>query len=148
MPTPCNESWNSMRKKDNGKHCSKCNTVVVDFINMTPEEIKIYLLNQPQRVCGNFHKRQVGQTENVLQKYLINTYNKSTKLSPNFFRNSILSLLGALLVLSGCNAIGKAAPEDDQKIDSIELTSVDTLKSQSDTLLKEKTMPDSTKNGL
>jgi hypothetical protein len=51
IPEPCNENWDQMTPKKNGRHCSSCNKVVVDFTNMSEKEIVAFLLKN-KSACG------------------------------------------------------------------------------------------------
>lgn len=60
IPKPCTEDWNKMTQTDQGKHCSSCNKVVIDFTGLKNEEIiSILLKNKGKRVCGNFFNTQI-----------------------------------------------------------------------------------------
>lgn len=60
IPNPCNENWDEMTPKDNGRFCLSCTKTVVDFTAMLPEEIQHYFIsNQNKSVCGRFKKSQL-----------------------------------------------------------------------------------------
>ena len=61
IPTPCHEDWNKMTPDETGRHCSVCVKSVVDFTNMSDEEVKHFLLNKKgdERVCGRFKQTQL-----------------------------------------------------------------------------------------
>ena len=58
VPIICNEDWDKMSPKDNGRYCDTCKLTVVDFTKMSDEEIKNYLLSKSY-VCGRFDCTQV-----------------------------------------------------------------------------------------
>lgn len=56
IPTPCYEDWNKMTPDETGRHCGVCAKSVIDFTNMSDEEVKLYFLHKKERerVCGRF----------------------------------------------------------------------------------------------
>ncbi|SNR94413.1 CarboxypepD_reg-like domain-containing protein [Belliella buryatensis] len=56
---PCDKKWESFSLNENGGFCSKCKTTVVDFTNLSNEEILQYMNNSNQKVCGriNIHHK-------------------------------------------------------------------------------------------
>jgi hypothetical protein len=61
LHTPCNEDWNQMTSKEQGRHCNHCNKTVVDFSAMSDAEMINYLLNH-QNVCGRVKPQQINRT--------------------------------------------------------------------------------------
>jgi len=61
IPTPCHEDWNTMTPDHTGRHCSACIKSVVDFTNMSDEEVQNFFLNkkEDERVCGRFKQTQL-----------------------------------------------------------------------------------------
>lgn len=65
IPKPCSQHWQKMDVEGNGRHCNSCNTTVVDFNNMTDNEIISYLtLNT--HVCGRFEVEQLKRVNKQL----------------------------------------------------------------------------------
>ncbi len=60
IPTPCNEDWNSMTPKDQGRHCSSCAKTVVDFTSWQPQEILLHFKSN-KNVCGRFTADQLNE---------------------------------------------------------------------------------------
>lgn len=58
VPKPCHEDWNAMIPSDRGRFCSACITQVVDFTNMSSDEIRNYL-SKNTNVCGRFKNEQL-----------------------------------------------------------------------------------------
>lgn len=55
IKNPCHKNWDKMTPLDKGRFCSSCATVVTDFTNKTPEEIKYYFQNNnTSKTCGVF----------------------------------------------------------------------------------------------
>jgi hypothetical protein len=61
IPEPCNENWDQMTPKKNGRHCASCNKVVKDFTGMTDQEIVEYLLKNTS-VCGRLNSIQLNKS--------------------------------------------------------------------------------------
>jgi hypothetical protein len=61
IPTPCHEDWNKMTPDETGPHCSVCVKSVVDFTNMSDDEVKYFFLTkkEDERVCGRFKQTQL-----------------------------------------------------------------------------------------
>lgn len=57
---PCNENWDNMKISLTSRHCQRCEKQVMDFTQMTKEEIIYYLLSNPNaNVCGRMQRQQV-----------------------------------------------------------------------------------------
>ena len=73
IPTPCHEDWNKMSPNNLGRHCNSCVKTVVDFTNMSDEEVKNFFINKKQEhVCGRFsskqlHRIQIDLPSNIFQ---------------------------------------------------------------------------------
>ena len=60
IPTACHEDWNAMSPNQLGRHCNACMKTVIDFTNMTDDEVKNHLLNKKEeQLCGRFTGRQL-----------------------------------------------------------------------------------------
>ena len=68
IPKPCNENWDAMTPKEQGRHCSKCKIVVKDFSSMSNEEILQYLKLNTGHVCGRVREEQLSQTPTLSRK--------------------------------------------------------------------------------
>lgn len=99
IPSPCHENWENMTPNQQGRHCQACCKTVVDFTQMTNDEVLNYFAqHQGQKVCGRLHKSQLAQTEveiivpqSVLKKGLTRW---------QVFGLSLLLVFG--VVLTGC----------------------------------------------
>ncbi len=58
IPETCHQSWQQMTPADNGRHCQSCSKTVVDFTNMSNDEIINYL-SVKNHVCGRFGEQQL-----------------------------------------------------------------------------------------
>jgi hypothetical protein len=104
IPKPCNEGWNTMSPKDNGRHCDSCNKVVVDFTSMSLEEIKVYFDNNTgTKICGHFKAIHVEANRPTFHKYLISLYEYlDEKISIHLFRTISLSIVALCMTIVGC----------------------------------------------
>ncbi len=59
IPDPCQQKWNHMETFNEGRHCKSCNTTIVDFSDLSNEEL-IDLLQTGKYHCGRFHEDQMG----------------------------------------------------------------------------------------
>lgn len=92
LRNPCKESWSNMEVSENGKFCSLCNKVVVDFTKMTDNEIYEFAKkNSNISVCGKIYKNQLNRKLIPQKKYY------------NSFRLFLISLLSLKLFNSEAN---------------------------------------------
>lgn len=54
----CNQDWDTMKSIEGGKYCSSCSKILVDFTQMTNEEIVNYLQNN-SHACGRILTSQL-----------------------------------------------------------------------------------------
>lgn len=104
IPKPCSEDWNKMTPTQEGKHCSSCNKVVVDFTAMSQEEIQLYFKKHAERnVCGHFKTEQVERHIPYLHKKMMRLYTSIEKrVSIHFLKVASLSTITFIMALSGC----------------------------------------------
>jgi hypothetical protein len=66
VPKPCSEDWNKMQVAAEGRNCLSCCKRVVDFSEMTQEEILQYLKERRnEKVCGRFKTSQVNTKHSI-----------------------------------------------------------------------------------
>lgn len=64
IPSPCHEDWNQMLPAEQGRFCQSCEKTVVDFSQMSDEQVLNYFKLKQQnseRVCGRFRAEQVSK---------------------------------------------------------------------------------------
>jgi hypothetical protein len=62
---PCKETWSEMNATDKGAFCNKCNTEVIDFSDMTTNEIKQEFKKlSGNHFCSRFKKDQLSELNN------------------------------------------------------------------------------------
>jgi len=81
----CDANWQEMQPQPEGKFCSSCEKVVVDFSKMSDTQIKEYFIKyQDQKTCGRFLQSQVD---------------RELKTSKNTSRNNLWSRLNHIPLL-------------------------------------------------
>ena len=71
IPVPCHEDWAKMLPEEKGRHCKQCCKTVVDFTDMSDQEIVRYFQEKAQGgggggkgsagTCGRFMAEQLGR---------------------------------------------------------------------------------------
>jgi hypothetical protein len=111
IPKTCQEDWNKMTNNSNGKFCSLCNKNVINFTEMSDEELKNYFLHyQGASVCGRLRKEQIDMSPNLkrnkIQRYFINLHSQYSSIKPSFYKLLLVAFLNLALVLFGCKDNG------------------------------------------
>lgn len=110
---PCTENFSRMTKNDLGRHCSMCNTTVVDFTMMSAVEIKEHLSKSTGEVCGRFKSLQMEQ-KNSFERLIFNLQNYFSGLRLKPIRLTLLALLSGITVFMN-SCMGKAIYRDDRQ---------------------------------
>lgn len=106
IPEPCHEDWNKMTPNKTGRHCHSCSKTVVDFTNLTDEEIiKTYEAND--NLCGRFKKQQLDREIVFARK------------EKNNFRTWAASGLFAFLAIGSQKSLAQTEPVRTVQKDSI-----------------------------
>ncbi|MGC4099760.1 carboxypeptidase regulatory-like domain-containing protein [Ferruginibacter sp.] len=61
IPDPCSQNWDAMAPSGEGRQCSKCNTIIYDFSQMSDEELLQFFKKHPATHCGRFHNSQLNR---------------------------------------------------------------------------------------
>lgn len=61
IPQPCHENWNKMTPDDKGRFCMSCQKSVIDFSNMTDNEIMQVINITHHNICGRFADDQLNR---------------------------------------------------------------------------------------
>ncbi|MFL5765575.1 MAG: hypothetical protein ACJ77K_16640 [Bacteroidia bacterium] len=101
---PCRAGWENMEEAESGRFCNECSKIVIDFTQMSTDEIKSYFLNhKDQKICGHFISSQVIRG-NKFQRSLVNLYERSEKISYRLPRIAAIVILSALMTAAGCKS--------------------------------------------
>lgn len=60
---PCHENWEVMSPAGEGRHCAQCNKVVVDFTQMSDEDVLQYFKQSNGSVCGRLRVEQLSKPD-------------------------------------------------------------------------------------
>lgn len=94
VPQPCHEKWHSMTPKEQGRFCSSCEKIVVDFSKMSDKEMLDYFTKTAgQSTCGRFANDQ-------LNRKVEETVTKPRRFSMAYVWNL---LLASVLFFESCN---------------------------------------------
>ena len=67
IPNPCHENWNKMTEDEKGRFCGVCNKTVIDFTQMSEQEVEAFFKKPAASLCGRFRKEQLANGK-VLEK--------------------------------------------------------------------------------
>lgn len=113
IPNPCSEDWNKMTPTDKGAYCGKCQFDVIDFTQMTPEDIRDTLKeNAGKKTCGHISKTQM---EMVNTNYHL-WDNQPPKVLRSKFLYACLMVFGMAL-FTGCETTGPGHEVGDIEMD-------------------------------
>ena len=126
---PCLEDWNKMSHNQTGRHCQLCDKTVVDFTQMSPEEISNYLTKKSkERICGriwsstHLHEEKISNNQRWFNR-LYHRIEDGVRFKP--VRMSLLGTLSLLMLLTGCTENHKSDGVKKQQVRRITYT--DTL---------------------
>ncbi|MCO4293896.1 carboxypeptidase-like regulatory domain-containing protein [Solitalea sp. MAHUQ-68] len=85
IESPCSKNWNNMTFNDQGRFCDSCQKTVIDFRNLSDNEIIEYIKITNAKTCGNLSQSQLNR---VLAKPISRT-------------KRLFSVLGSLLISLG-----------------------------------------------
>jgi hypothetical protein len=117
IPEPCNENWDKMTPKENGRFCMSCSKTVVDFTSMLPEEVQhFFIQNKNEKICGRFRKSQ-------LDTITIQIPSRVLYEQTHYYKMFLL----ALFITMGTTLFSCSDKNGDkQKIDKVEVVENDT----------------------
>lgn len=67
IKNPCQENWQEMAPREQGRFCAACQHTVTDFSAMTDEEIIAFLRQSSGKACGRFRASQLGRPLRAVQ---------------------------------------------------------------------------------
>lgn len=93
---PCHETLEAKKPGEKGNYCKSCQTLVIDFTGMTPEEIAAYFSDgKNQSVCGTYNRTDV-KTDDAFYNFISLLHAKKMKF--------LALLIVGILVLTGCKS--------------------------------------------
>ncbi|MBP9136769.1 MAG: hypothetical protein KBF31_07145 [Chitinophagales bacterium] len=104
IPTPCHENWDEMIPNEKGNFCKVCNKTVIDFTNMSEQELIAYFENKKSgATCGRLHADQLTKEE-VIPTNWVNSFHVFVDKKINFqpFKRVSILLLGICVFLVSC----------------------------------------------
>ena len=129
VPNPCAAGWDNMSPSGNGRYCSSCEKIVVDFTKMSNEEIKHYFETYAdQKTCGHFYSSQLGQKQYGKLAQLVLLWHRKSKGNIRYKtpRIAALFILGSVLALMGCSSSNEEVEGKAVTGDSISMSATDT----------------------
>lgn len=70
IPKPCPKNWNEMIPIGNGRYCDSCRKIVVDFTQMSDDELRTWLAARKQEhVCGRLNQRQLYEPSQSKKRF-------------------------------------------------------------------------------
>lgn len=57
--TPCQEKFKTFYPTEQGRFCHSCSTEVIDFTQMTDQDIVDFFDQEKRTICGRFQKSQL-----------------------------------------------------------------------------------------
>ena len=59
IDNPCSENWDQMSPEQQGRFCASCNKTVVNFAQMTDQDVLTWLARNQGPTCGRFRQDQL-----------------------------------------------------------------------------------------
>jgi hypothetical protein len=85
IPSPCHENWDAMTPETQGRFCSSCAKTVIDFTQMTDQQIVKTIENATDNICGRVQTTQ-------LQRKLV-VHQSPLWQQPKFFKYAAAAVL-------------------------------------------------------
>ncbi len=97
IENPCGEDWAQMKPDAQGRFCSHCSKTVVNFAELTDNQILKIIEREEGRVCGRFHNDQ-------LNRPMAETKQQNAG-------GAVQKILAAMLAVSAANYVAAQTPE-------------------------------------
>lgn len=62
VTSPCQQSWETMKPRPDGRFCDACSKSVIDLTLMSDAELLRFFRNKPANICGRLHPDQLNRT--------------------------------------------------------------------------------------
>jgi hypothetical protein len=118
IPAPCSENWDEMTAAEMGRFCAHCQETVIDFSEMTDNEIATFLhAHANEKICGNITLSQ------SYKKYVF----VEPQITTSPVKRYVMAMLAALMVAAPTAANATHIPL---------YTTIQKLDNQKDTISK------------
>lgn len=110
IPKPCTASWEAMTPGPEGRFCSSCEKVVIDFSQMDQAAIIAWFsAHTASATCGRFENSQINPVAQTRTAVFLKNCQSSLKLHVSFAPARWLSLflIGGIMSLFGCATSGE-----------------------------------------
>lgn len=106
IESPCHENYSKMEKRRNGRYCSSCEKMVVDFTGMSNEQVTAYLKKQSsQSLCIRAKSFQL-EDKNRFENLIYNLRERIFAVRSRPLKLAFLGLISGITVFTS-SCIGK-----------------------------------------
>lgn len=63
--SPCHQSWDDMKVAGQGRFCSECQKIVIDFTSWSDTALYQFFSKPVSNVCGRFYAQQLNRPINI-----------------------------------------------------------------------------------
>lgn len=136
IPVPCHQNWGDMTPENKGRFCGSCQKIVVDFTQMSDEQVKHYLLdNRNKNTCGRFLASQIGRPlENQTIRINEHWYRQLSVSKQIFYAVALFFVLGVSSCDFSENTTGSAGSSKTDSVTTIKQMEVNDAISETDTV--------------
>ena len=118
---PCHISWKDLDtiQSSKNKHCRECSIDIIDFTQMSSDEIVKYLSERKtEKVCARMYSVDKSSRYSKVQELILSwrEYIKSN-VNNRRFKTAILALLGSMLFTTGC--MGEPSDDDPCRVEFV-----------------------------
>jgi hypothetical protein len=131
LEKPCTRNYSSMPVQEEGRHCSHCDKVVIDFRKMSEAELKSYFIQHSgERVCGKLKSYQVNEHSAFVKQILSFKNFVSDRINFAPLKLALLAMISSLLTFttSCMGAVRPVERKPDQPKDSVQIKNTDPVK--------------------
>ena len=61
IPEPCHEKWSDMTPNEKGRYCDQCAKTIVDFSQVSDNELAQLFIQKKGKICGRFNTTQLNR---------------------------------------------------------------------------------------
>jgi len=101
IPEPCHQDWNAMTQKEQGRFCSSCDKIVIDFTQMNGQDIIRYFKETTETgTCGRFKQTQLSLPIPLPEEVKVSLFRRH--FSSPIQRLAAVFLTGIIFFFSSC----------------------------------------------